>query len=152
MYTKQYTSQLREEFWTIFGQYMAPVPNTDGEKINWVNYKTGSRFVQFKMEAGSTGATVAIEIFHPEMAARDLYFQHLLSQKKMFENIMGDDWIWHSHHYSPAGKTVALITKKISTPDLFNKATWPEIVGFFKKSIIAFDSFWQMAKYSFDAL
>src|SRR5882724_8418668 len=50
MYTKQEASRLRQEFWTAFGQYMALSPSTGGEKANWLNYKTGVRYLNFKME------------------------------------------------------------------------------------------------------
>ena len=47
MYTKQEAAQLRKEFWTAFGQYMKPVPTEDGEKVNWINYKTGGQAHSF---------------------------------------------------------------------------------------------------------
>ena len=39
MYSRQEASQLRKNFWTSFGQYMRPLPNADGERVNWLNYK-----------------------------------------------------------------------------------------------------------------
>jgi hypothetical protein len=50
MFSKQETAQLRKEFWTVFGQYMSPILSAAGEKISWINYKTGVKGVQFKME------------------------------------------------------------------------------------------------------
>ena len=51
MFSKQHASQLRKEFWTVFGQYMSPINSYEGEKINWINYKTGVKGLQFKMHA-----------------------------------------------------------------------------------------------------
>lgn len=51
MYTREQISQLRQEFWTTFGQYMSPVLSAEGGKINWLNYKTGIKHLHFKMDA-----------------------------------------------------------------------------------------------------
>ncbi|WP_442587339.1 DUF4268 domain-containing protein [Pedobacter sp. AW31-3R] len=51
MYSKDQASQLRQAFWTAFGQYITPHPSAEGIKINWVNYKTGIKYLHFKMHA-----------------------------------------------------------------------------------------------------
>ena len=51
MFSKQESSQLKKEFWTAFGLYMKPVPFAEGEKNNWVNYKTGEKHLAFRMDA-----------------------------------------------------------------------------------------------------
>ncbi len=43
MFSKQEASQLRKDFWTAFGLYMRPIPSAEGDKINWINYKTGEK-------------------------------------------------------------------------------------------------------------
>ncbi|RZK28608.1 MAG: DUF4268 domain-containing protein, partial [Hymenobacter sp.] len=45
MYSKAEATQLRQAFWTTFGQYMAPVPSAEGWPTNWINYKTGLKHV-----------------------------------------------------------------------------------------------------------
>ena len=49
MYSKAEATQLRQAFWTAFGQYMAPVPSAEGETTNWINYKTGFKHLYFRM-------------------------------------------------------------------------------------------------------
>ena len=34
MYSKQEASFLNQKFWTSLGQYLAPIPSAEGEKIN----------------------------------------------------------------------------------------------------------------------
>ncbi|MCW3071352.1 MAG: hypothetical protein JWO44_1242, partial [Bacteroidetes bacterium] len=41
MYSRSEASQLKHEFWIAFGRYLSLHPNSEGEKINWVNYHTG---------------------------------------------------------------------------------------------------------------
>lgn len=69
MYSKQEASKLKQQFWTSFGLYMQPVPSANGEKVNWINYKTGIRHVSFRMNAGDH-ADISIELSHPDETSR----------------------------------------------------------------------------------
>lgn len=75
MYKKDEASQLRQAFWTAFGQYMAPIPSVEGEKINWVNYKTGVKNVYFRMFADSKKARISIEITHSDICIQELFYE-----------------------------------------------------------------------------
>ncbi|MCW3116154.1 MAG: hypothetical protein JWM28_236, partial [Chitinophagaceae bacterium] len=68
MYSKQDASAVRKNFWTRFGQYMNPLPGADGQPVNWLNYKTGIKYLYFRMDAGHKQAAIAIEIRHPDAA------------------------------------------------------------------------------------
>src|SRR5690606_40670888 len=48
MYSKEEAKRLKERFWTNFGQFMSLVPNEEGVKVNWVNYKTGIKHLYFR--------------------------------------------------------------------------------------------------------
>ncbi len=75
MYSKDEASQLKQEFWTAFGQYISPVPSADGLRVNWVNYKTGLKHVYFKMQADKRIAAIAIEMTHPDPGIQELFFE-----------------------------------------------------------------------------
>jgi len=66
MYSKDEVSQLKQEFWTAFGQYMSPILSAEGIRANWVNYKTGLKHVYFRMNANKRSASIAIELAHPD--------------------------------------------------------------------------------------
>ena len=74
MFTKQEMSNTRQKFWTSLGQYLAPIPGAGGEKINWINYKTGIRNISFKMDVTNDHAYIAIEISHKDPEIQQLYF------------------------------------------------------------------------------
>ncbi len=76
MYSKDEASQLKQAFWTTFGQYISPILSTDGLKINWVNYKTGIKHLYFRMEADKQIATIAIEISHPDAGIQELFLSN----------------------------------------------------------------------------
>ena len=152
MYTRREASQLRQEFWTSFCQYMQPLANADGEKINWVNYKTGNRFIQVKMDANEQSAVFSITINCPDESARQQYFNQFLAQKYFFEQETGRDWMWQPSTTDGFLKPVAIISKTLIGVSIFNKEHWPSLIVFFKQSIIAFDAFWQMARYGFEEM
>ena len=152
MYSRQEASQLKKEFWTAFGQYMTPVLSADGEKVSWVNYKTGEKNVAFRMEADNKRAVVAIEINNSDTGIQQLYFEQFLQLKKIFEAAVGNDWHWQLHGTNEYGKTVSSITKELSSVSVFKKEDWPRLISFFKTGIIALDSFWSNVRYSFEEL
>ncbi|MFZ4771323.1 MAG: DUF4268 domain-containing protein, partial [Ferruginibacter sp.] len=103
MYTREQASQIKQVFWTRFGKYMLPVLSADGEKINWINYKTGIRTVSFKMNATKDEVSIAIEIVHKDREyALKLYDQFVFLQS-FLEEALEEKWEWeplaeNEHH------------------------------------------------------
>lgn len=152
MYSRQEASQLRQEFWTVFGQYLNPIPSAEGEKVNWINYKTGEKNISFRMHADNKKAVVAIELNHKDRDIQQIYFEQFLPFKKLFEGAMQEEWTWQLHHYDENGKLVSRIYKEKEGISIFQKADWPELISFFKPRILALDEFWSSVKYSFETL
>jgi len=152
MYSKDQASQLRQTFWTTFGQYISPQPSAEGMKINWINYKTGIKHVNFRMQAENRSASIAIELSHPDAGIQELFFEQFKELKLILADALQEDWEWKLHTHDEYGKTVSRIYKQIDGVSIFNRNDWPELISFFKPRIIALDEFWDTAKYSFDAL
>jgi hypothetical protein len=152
MYSKQEASQLRQEFWTTLGQYMSPILSTEGERINWVNYKTGEKNISFRMHADNKKATIAIELTHKDKEIQQLYFEQFLQFKNLFIDAMNEQWSWQLHTYDAHGKLISKIFKEKTGVNIFQKQDWPELISFFKPRIIALDEFWSSAKYAFERL
>lgn len=152
MYTRQEASRLRQEFWTTFGQYMQPIPSSEGEKIAWLNYKTGEKNIYFRMQADNTKASIAIEITHPDPDLQDLYFEQFKELKTILHNTLDEEWHWVLHTTDEYGKTISRIYTELSGVSVFKKEDWPGLISFFKPRIIALDEFWSLVKYGFEAL
>jgi hypothetical protein len=152
MFTREEASRIREEFWTAFGRYMSPVPSAEGTKINWVNYHTKLKDVYFRMEAGQKSAAISISIEHRDRDIQELYFEQFLEFKSLLHAILEETWAWQLHIPVADGKVISRIHKEIAGVSVFNKDHWPDLISFFKPRIIALDSFWQDAKYSFEGL
>ncbi|MFB9844558.1 DUF4268 domain-containing protein [Mucilaginibacter ginsenosidivorans] len=152
MYSKDEASQLKQAFWTTFGQYISPQLSAEGLKVNWVNYKTGIKYLYFRMEANKRSASIAIEIAHPDPGIQELFFEQFLELKNLLHGTLNEDWEWQLHEMTEDGKIVSRIVRKLHNVSIFNKNDWPALISFFKPRIIALDEFWSDAKYAFDAL
>ena len=152
MYSKDEASQLKQEFWTAFGQYMSPVLSAEGMRVNWVNYKTGLKNVYFRMQADKRSASIAIELAHPDAGIQELFFEQFKELKNILNAAVGEPWEWQLHTIDDYGKTTTRIFTQIDGVSIFNKQDWPALISFFKPRIIALDEFWSDAKYAFDAL
>lgn len=152
MYSRQEASQLRHQFWTTFGQYMNPILSAEGEKINWVNYKTGEKNISFRMHADNKNAIIAIEINHKDKDIQQLYFEQFLQFKNLFDDVMQEEWNWQLHNYDEHGKLISTISKEKTGASVFRKQHWSELISFFKPRIIALDEFWSQVRYAFESL
>ena len=152
MYTKEEASQLRHSFWTTFGQYISPQLSSEGLRVNWVNYKTGVKYVYFRMEADKKTATIAIEIAHPDAGIRELFFEQFMELKNILHDYLHEEWTWEPHYTDENGRAISRIYVQQSGVSIFNKSDWPALISFFKPRIILLDEFWNDVKYAFDAL
>lgn len=152
MYTREEASQIKQQFWTAFGKYMAPVLSAEGEKINWINYKTGVRLVHFKMDVSKEAAYIGIEITHKDtVAATQLYAQFLVLQANL-EQSLGEKW-----HFDPLvedehGRAFSTIFCRLQGVNIYNQTTWPQIISFLKPRIINLDHFWSEHKMIFELM
>ena len=152
MYSKDEASQIKQAFWTTFGQYVAPQLSADGLKTNWINYKTGIKHLYFKMEADNRSASIGITIAHPDPGIQELFFEQFLEIKTLLQSYLNEDWTWALHQQDEHGKTVSRIYKQLNEVSIYNRGHWPALISFFKPRIIALDDFWSVGQYSFDAL
>ncbi|WP_035557467.1 DUF4268 domain-containing protein [Hymenobacter sp. IS2118] len=152
MYSKTEVTQLRQAFWTAFGQYMAPVPSAEGETTNWINYKTGVKHLYFRMQADNRQATIAIELSHPDAGIRELFWEQLLELRLLLHEALGEDWTWEPHATDAHGVPLSRIYRELKPVNLFSRDDWPALISFFKPRMMALDAFWADAQYTFEAL
>ncbi|HEV7780674.1 MAG TPA: DUF4268 domain-containing protein [Chitinophagaceae bacterium] len=150
MYTRQEVSQTRQRFWTTFGQYMWPVKGATGDTVNWLNYKTGIRHIYFRMDAGPEGASVAIELQHPDIALRHHYFEQLIRLKTLLENATGEKWDWEQDQKDESGRLISRTGIRLNGITILQDSDWPAIISFLKPRIIALDQFWSEVKDGFE--
>ncbi|MEQ8469607.1 MAG: DUF4268 domain-containing protein [Marinoscillum sp.] len=152
MFSRAEASQIRQQFWTTFGQYMKPVPSSEFLPVNWINYNTGLKDVYFRMDAGRRSAIIAISIDHDDTDIQELFFEQFLELRTLLHSELGEEWEWQLHHTTENGKLISHIYKELPKTSVFNKEQWSDLISFFKPRIIALDAFWENAKYAFDGL
>jgi hypothetical protein len=152
MYDKAQAAQTRQAFWTTFGQYMAPQPSAEGERINWVNYKTGEKGIRFSMQAGTKTASIGIELTHSDAGVQQLYFEQFAQLRTVLHGILGETWQWQLHAQDENGKTISRIYTKLEEVNIMNREDWPRLISFFKPRLVALDAFWSEVKHLFEAL
>ena len=149
MFSKQQASQLKQEFWTAFGRYMQPVRSSEGEKVNWINYKTGAKNIHFRMQAGK-GASVSIEMLHTDDEQRTHHYNKMLQLAALLKEALNEEWTWDISYKDENGKTISRIYAELEGVNIFNRQDWPALISFFKPRIIALDAFWNNVKHEFD--
>ncbi|UOG74132.1 DUF4268 domain-containing protein [Hymenobacter tibetensis] len=152
MYSKAEASQIRQAFWTTFGQYMAPVPSAEGLPTNWINYKTGLKHVYFRLHADVRLASIGIELTHPDPEIRELFFEQFKELQTMLHETVGETWQWELHAEDANGQPLSRIYQELQPANLFNRDDWPRLISFFKPRLVALDEFWSTAQYAFDEL
>ncbi len=131
---------------------MAPIPSSEGMRINWSNYKTGFKNVYFRMRAEKKSASIGIELTHRDPEIQELFFEQFLALSILLHDTLQEEWTWELHAEDENGETVSRIYKEIGPVNVFNKEDWPQLISFFKPRIIALDAFWADAQYSFEEL
>lgn len=150
MYTKQEASILTQQFWTAFGLYMAPILSAEGEKINWVNYKTGEKDTRFMMMTVDSTAKISISLSHRDTGLQQLYFNKFLQLKKILLQKTREEWQWKELVANEHGKIISEIYVELQNVSVLNQQDWPAIISFFKPRLIALDIFWCEYKYAFE--
>jgi hypothetical protein len=151
MFTREEASRIREEFWTAFGKYMSPILSLEGMKVNWVNYHTRVKNVYFRMDAGPKSGVISISIEHTDLDIQQLYFEQFLELRTILHATLEEEWEWQLH-LQLNGRVISRIYRELPGVSVFDKDHWPDLISFFKPRIIALDSFWENAKWSFDGL
>ncbi|MFD1469999.1 DUF4268 domain-containing protein [Hymenobacter caeli] len=152
MYSKAEATQLRQAFWTTFGQYMAPVPSAEGGPANWINYKTGLKNVYFRLHADNRRARIGIELTEPDAGLRALFFEQFEALKPLLHETLGEPWTWAAAAADEHGQPLSRIYTELAPANVFSRDDWPALISFFKPRLVALDAFWSDAQYAFEAL
>lgn len=134
----------------MFGRYMQPVTPAGGEKVNWVNYKTGVPGISFRMEADTRHASIDIVLAHKDAETRREHYDKLLHMKSLLHEATQEDWLWQPELTDEYGKPYSSIGTTIHNVNIMQQEDWSALISFFKPRIIALDAFGDNAKLAFD--
>ncbi|MFT3932285.1 MAG: DUF4268 domain-containing protein [Chitinophagaceae bacterium] len=152
MFSKQEASHLKQQFWTSFGQYMSPIPSSEGAKVNWINYKTGIKDIFFKMDAGNKNATIALVLAQADLQRQEIFYNQLLQLKTALHESLQEDWHWQQQVQDENNKIISRVYIQLDNVNIYNRHDWPSIISFFKPRIIALDAFWAEMRFVFEVV
>lgn len=150
MYSRAESAKVRKDFWTTFGQYMKPIPNAEGFRTNWQNYKTGVKNIFFRMKAERGFASIGIELNHKDEEMQELVFFQFKEFQKLLEAELGETWDWELHGFDESGKVISRIQIVLADVNVMEKEDWPAIISFLKPRIIGLDAFWSNISPAFE--
>lgn len=142
MYNKEQASLVKESFWRAFGRKMSEQLSADDEKIKWINYETGVRYLAFKMDADRHSAIIKIEISHPDPGIHELMYDQFLEVKHLLEEFLQEEWVWIYRQKNQSGKEVSMIYAITEGVNVFKPADQPLIYRFLRQRLIDLDRFW----------
>lgn len=150
MYSKEEAAKIRSEFWTSFGRYMQPVPSASGLPVNWMNYRTGAKSIRFLLDVDRKQAEVSVVL----NATGETKDKMLTVLKQLHEdlNAAGNvEWMM-DHNFPKWDKMHTRIFSFLPDVNIYRKELWPDIISFFKSSMIEIDLIWQQHKDIFEML
>ncbi len=150
MYTRDEISKYQQQFWTTFGKYMQPVLSAEGEKINWINYRTGVNGIRFKMYGDQFGATIGIYLVHSSAEQQQEVFEKLEGFKDMLNDILEEEWEWQLWMQDEYGKIVSAVSTSLKPVNMYDQKNWPALISFFKTRITRLDEWWSSARQFFE--
>ena len=137
MYKRDELIAVKKEFWIRLGQYLAPVPSAFGLPVNWINYKSGITGIQVKLHADTHSAAVLMEI-----QGDDAHRQKIIKVLRTMQNNWPPDFELRDSLLDEHGQNIARFEVWLQPANIMDKDSWPAIISFLKKHIIAFDAFW----------
>jgi len=150
LYSREEKKKIKESFWTSLGQYLSLIPISEGTKVNWINYRTGLKYLKFRMDVNDLSGIITIEISHPEKDIRMQILEQLQEYALLLETEVGEKWTWDDEFMDEFGRPTIRIYTEISPVNILNKDDWPKLISFFKPRIIGLHNFWSSAQYNFE--
>ncbi len=142
MYDRETVRTTNALFFTSFGKFMMKQRSNSGNKVNWINYKTGVKSLYFRLEVDQRSARVCIDIQHKDEYIRELLFEQFLSLKTIFNTVTDNNWNWIESYENETGNTFSRIYAEIEEVNIYKKESWHPIFNFYKHSLLKLDEFW----------
>ncbi len=145
MWSKEEAKNRRVRFFTNFGIYMKKHAGDYGEKIRWVNYRTGVNAVRFKIGAHKKTSTVSIDIVNNDEGVREVFFEQFEEFKTLLSNSL-TELNWVKNYRIDSGVYITRIYTELEGPSINNESDWGKIYRFYEKNLLALHEFWEISQ------
>ena len=134
MFSKEESRILRHEFWTSYGKSFPR---------KWILYDTKIKGFSFKFHFDTKSALVALDL-EDNLENRIKYWDKLQSLQSILKEAYLPNTIFKEEYFLDNKKEISRIyvplEQKVS---IHNKNTWGDVMEFFNKNMILFESFFE---------
>lgn len=145
MWSKEEAKNRKIRFFTNFGIYMKKYIPEYGEKIRWVNYRTGLNSIRFKIEADKVSSRVCIDIINKDEGVREVFLEQFEEFKTLLSNSM-DELEWIKEYRIDSSIYITRIITELKGPSINQESEWGDIYRFFEKNLVALHEFWDISQ------
>ncbi|MCB9234438.1 MAG: DUF4268 domain-containing protein [Bacteroidia bacterium] len=142
MFSKSEGAELRKLFWTAFGRYMTRHISLRGDKIKWLNYKTGVKDIYFRLDADTRRARVSIELHHRDPGVRNLFWEQFQELDGLLHSQTQAEWTWEDLFVTETGQEIARIYVETEGVNVYDQESWGSAFAFFEQYLIPLDELW----------
>ncbi len=146
MFTKEERKAFNEAYWKEFRSYIRNTPNSNGSKINWLNYPTETKLLYIRLSVDSKKAEFSVDIQSKDDGIRSIIWEQLLELKVVLESEMPSEGTWIEERLNQARQPISSIIWELSNVSQFKSDDKKHIFTFFEKHLIRFDAFYQEYK------
>jgi len=137
MFSKEESRIIRQEFWTSFGKSFPR---------KWILYNTGIKGVSLKFHFDTKRALVSLDL-EDDLNNRINCWEKLLALKSILHDEYLPEAVYEEEYFLENGKEISRIYIPLETKvSIHNKNTWQETMGFFNKTMILFEVFFEEYK------
>jgi len=143
MYSREESAALRKEFWIAFDVYSRKYL---GPYRKWLTYNTGIKDFVLKFDVNREFARVMLSVENKSEDKRFDIFVKLKDYELLFEDSLGDGWIWDEQLILENGKIVCALYKQYDRVNMYNKSDWSGIFDFFAIEMLKLEDAFQEVK------
>ncbi|GAA3518086.1 hypothetical protein GCM10022393_35250 [Aquimarina addita] len=132
MFSKEDSKQIRQEFWTSFG-------NTYPHK--WLLYNTKIKDVTLKFTFSTSRAQVSIDIEPKDNIIRAYYYDKLISLKNIITSEYLPSTIFNDSYELENGKVISRIYVELTEVSIHNKKDWKQTMVFLHEKMSKLEAF-----------
>lgn len=143
MYSKDEAAKIRKEFWIAFDVYSRKYI---GAYRKWLLYDTGIKDFVLKFEINRSFARVLLSVENRSEDKRFDVFVKLKEYELLYNDILGEGWIWDEQLTLETGKEVCALYKQLDDVNIYKKDNWTEIFDFFAIEMLKLEESFEEVK------
>jgi len=132
MFSKSESKQIRQEFWTSFGEQYPR---------KWLLYNTKIKDVTLKFTFTTKKAQVSIDIEPNDKLIEAYYYDKLTSLKNILITEYLDDIIFDDTYQLDNGKFISRVYVELTDVSIHNRKNWNDVMFFLNEKMSQLEEF-----------